>query len=106
MTRVTHITKEELEPVVEARIAAVEAAKNAETALKNAQLAELEFKVKSQQLYLNNGLNANCRIDTKNGEVTWPDEVVAEPSDTPEILQQTLQVPIVSKRRGKKEVAK
>ncbi|MCK9567825.1 hypothetical protein M0R72_02595 [Candidatus Pacearchaeota archaeon] len=102
MARVTQISKEELEPVVQARGKAVEAAQNADKALKDARLAELEFKVQIQQLYLAKNLDANCRVDISNGVIAWPDETAAptetvvagEPDQDPP--------PRVSKRRGKK----
>lgn len=98
MTRVTQISKEEMEPIVTARAKAMEAAATAERALKEARLAELEFKVNIQQLYLMKKLDANCRVDISNGSVTWPDEAVGEPEPEPAPEQ-------VKKRRGKKQEA-
>jgi hypothetical protein len=46
--------------------------------MKNARLAELEFKVQIQQLYLEKGLDANCRVDITTGAVTWPEDLPAE----------------------------
>jgi len=81
MTRVTQISKEEMEPVVVARGKAMEAASLAEKALKDAKLAELEFKVQIQQLYLAKGLDPNCRVDISTGQISWPDQnpVAGEP---------------------------
>jgi hypothetical protein len=73
-TKVTTISKDVLEPVVVARNKAVELAHVAEAAIKDARLAELEFKVQIQQLYLEKGLDANCRVDIGTGQVTWPEE--------------------------------
>lgn len=97
MTRVTQISKEDMEPVVAARAKAMEAAAVAEKALKDARLAELEFKVQIQQLYLVKGLDPNCRVDISNGTVAWPDAVAETgdeegPADKPE----------KPKKRGKK----
>jgi len=74
MARVTQITKEEMEPVVSARAKALEAASVAEKTLKDARLAELEFKVQIQQMYLAKGLDPNCKVDISTGTITWPDE--------------------------------
>jgi len=99
MTRITQISNAELEPVITARGKAVEAAQNADKALKDARLAELEFKVQIQQLYLAKGLDANCKVDISNGAVAWPDEapVVAAPTEEPDAEPRA-----TSKRRGKK----
>ncbi len=74
MTKVTQISKEDMEPIVAARAKAIEAAATAEKVLKEAKIAELEFKVNIQQLYLMNKLDPNCRVDTSTGSVTWPDD--------------------------------
>lgn len=94
MTRVTQISKEEMEPIVAARVKAMEAAATAEKALKDARMAELEFKVNIQQLYLMKKLDANCRVDISTGSVAWPDEA-GEPEQNPAPEQ-------LKKRRGKK----
>jgi hypothetical protein len=105
MTRVTQISKEELEPVISARAKAVDAAQNADKALKDARLAELEFKVQIQQLYLAKNLDANCKVDISNGVVAWPDENPA-PVTTPAPAQAEeaeVEAPrAASKRRGKR----
>jgi hypothetical protein len=75
MSKVTQISKEDMEPIVVARAKAVEAATLAEKALKDARLSELEFKVQIQQLYLVKGLDPNCRVDVSTGSVAWPDAV-------------------------------
>jgi hypothetical protein len=72
-TRVTEISKEALQPVVVARSKAVDLAKAAEDAMKDARLAEMEFKVQIQQLYLEKGLHQDCRVDITTGNVTWPE---------------------------------
>lgn len=82
MTRITEINKEQLQPIVTARTKTIELAQVAEQAIKDARMAELEFKVMIQQLYLEKGLDSNCRVDINTGVVTWPDvpaEVVEEP---------------------------
>ena len=88
MSKVTQISKEDMEPIVTARTKAIEAAAVAEKALKDARLAELEFKVQIQQLYLAKGLNPGCRVDISTGDVAWPDAVEdagdEQPADKPE----------------------
>lgn len=78
MTKVTEISKEALQPVVAARTKAVDLAKAAEDAMKDARLAEMEFKIQIQQLYLEKGLHQDCRVDINSGTVTWPEEMVEE----------------------------
>ena len=84
MSKVTEINKEALGPVLAARDKAVQLAQEADRAMKEARLAELEFKVQIQQLYLEKGLDSNCRVDITTGAVTWPpeEEVKAE-EETP-----------------------
>jgi hypothetical protein len=76
MTRVTEISKEQLAPIVTARTKTIELAQAAEQAIKDARMAELEFKVQIQQLYLEKGLDSNCRVDINTGAVTWPDVAI------------------------------
>jgi len=84
MEKITQIDLKEMEPIVNARTKAIESADAAEKTLKDARLAELEFKVLVQQLYLNKSLDANCKVDISSGTVTWPDtspvveEIVAD----------------------------
>lgn len=78
MTKVTEISKEELAPVVTARTKTLELAQVAEQAIKDARMAELEFKVQIQQMYLEKGLDANCRVDINTGVVTWPEVKVED----------------------------
>jgi hypothetical protein len=80
MTKVTEISQQDLGPVSAARAKAVELAKGAEEAIKDARLAEMEFKITIQQLYLEKGLAPNCRVDLGTGVVTWPEEEVEEPT--------------------------
>lgn len=78
--KVTQINKEALEPVITTRAKALDLAQAAEQAMKDARLAELEFKVQIQQLYLEKQLDQNCRVDITTGIVTWPDEAVDAPA--------------------------
>lgn len=82
--KVTQINKEALQPVITTRTKAVDLAQAAEQAMKDARLAELEFKVQIQQLYLEKGLDQNCRVDINTGDVTWP-EPAGESDATAEI---------------------
>lgn len=83
MNKITEISKEQLAPIVTARSKTIELAQAAEQAIKDARMAELEFKVQIQQLYLEKGLDQNCRVDINTGVVTWPEDplesVVEEP---------------------------
>jgi hypothetical protein len=86
MTRVTQLTETELQQVVEVQGKAIRAAQVADNALKEARLAELEFKVHMQQLFLEKHLDANCAIK-------WPDDVPAEASKN----EQPVEKPVVEK---------
>jgi len=103
MSRVTQITKEEMEPVVSARAKALEAASVAEKALKDARLAELEFKVQIQQMYLAKGLDPNCKVDISTGTITWPDEADQQEDDKPAELPKARKV---ARLRGKSPTGK
>jgi ribosomal protein L3 len=107
MTRITQISKKDMEPVLAIRAKAMEAAGIAEKALKDARLAELEFKVQIQQLYLVNGLDPNCRLDIANGAVVWPDTIAEEEGpDNKEAPKQEKQPKKRGKKTAKAEVAK
>jgi hypothetical protein len=95
MSKVTEINKEALEPVLVARDKAVELAQAADRAMKEARLAELEFKVQIQQLYLEKGLDSNCRVDITTGVVTWPEEQAEAKEEAPK-----------KKRTAKKKASK
>lgn len=77
--KITKVSVDVLKPVIESRVKAVEAAKVAEQAMKEARVAELEFKVQIQQFYIENNLNVNCRVNTDTGEITWPEEASEQP---------------------------
>jgi hypothetical protein len=101
MTKTMQISKEEMEPIVAARSKVLEAAGVAEKALKDARLAELEFKVQIQQLYLAKGLDPNCKVEITTGTVTWPEE----PQETPaEDLGPAAQIAPQRKKRGRKAI--
>ena len=96
MTRITEISKEDMEPIVTSRTKAIESASVAEKALKDARLAELEFKVQIQQLYLAKGLDPNCKVDISTGVVSWPGD--PEP-ETVSVISETSEP---KKKRGRK----
>jgi hypothetical protein len=99
MDKVTQISKEDMAPVLESRAKALDAAGNAERALKDARLAELEFKVQIQQLFLSKGLDPNCKLDTTTGNVAWPEEG-KEPMTEPQT--EPVEPPVATtRRRGK-----
>jgi hypothetical protein len=68
------IDKEELVPVINARTKAIEAATIAEKAVNNAKMADMEFKLSIQQLYIEKGLLQGCRVDITTGGVAWPED--------------------------------
>jgi hypothetical protein len=110
MTKVSQISKEDLKPVVAAREKAMDVAKIAEQAMKDARLAELEFKVEIQQLYIAKGLDMNCRVDVSTGAVSWPEEKPEAKVETPETPTpkkvayfQGTEEPKKPARRGKRE---
>lgn len=82
-TKVTEINKQDLAPVLSARTKAIELAKSAEEAIKDARFAEMEFKVAIQQLYLEKGLAPTCRVDLGTGVVTWQETEVEAEADKP-----------------------
>ena len=83
--KTTQISTERLVPLVEARNKAIALTQAAEAGVKDARMAEMEFKVHIQQLYLENGLNKDCRIDISTGVVTWPEEEVVVASGVAEV---------------------
>jgi hypothetical protein len=98
MDKVTQISKEDMAPVLESRAKALDAAGAAERALKDARLAELEFKVQIQQLFLSKGLDPNCKLDTTTGNVAWPEEGTEPAAQQTELVEPP---EITKKRRGK-----
>jgi hypothetical protein len=76
--KTTRLELEELQGVVDARTKGVEAAKVADAAIKDAKIAELEYKIQLQQLFLEKGLDARCNVDVSTGVVTWPEDETAE----------------------------
>lgn len=80
-TKTTQISTESLGPVVEARNKAISLHQAAEASVKDARMAEMEFKVQIQQLYLEKGLDKDCRVDIGTGVVTWPEETVVEATE-------------------------
>jgi len=99
--KLTQISGEDLAPVVQARAGALELAAQAEKAYKDARVAELEYKVKVQELYISKGLDANCRIDMNTGTVTWPEDLAE--AAVPETAAKEDEKP---KRQTKKKTTK
>ena len=96
-TKITKINEEQLTPIVSARTKTLELAQVAEQAIKDARMAELEFKVQIQQLYLEKGLDSNCRVDISTGVVTWPEEI-------PEALEESKKTTKPSRKKTAKNV--
>lgn len=72
--KTTKISVDKLSGVIEARGKAANAAAAADSAVKDARVLELEYKVQLQQLFLENGLDPKCNVDITTGVVTWPEE--------------------------------
>ena len=83
-TKITKIELNELAGVVNARGKAVELATKADSILKEAKVAELEYRVAVQDLYLSKGLPSNCRVDVGTGDVTYPEDEAAAQAPTAE----------------------
>jgi hypothetical protein len=76
MEKLTQLSKEVLTTIETARVKAVNLASEADKAIANAKVAELEYRVIVQQVYLSNKLDAECKIDPTTGVITWPEEPV------------------------------
>jgi len=94
--RVEKLEASEIKDLEEAKSKAEQTAARAQQAsqvaqgmLKDAQLAELEFKVKIQQLFLAKGLNPACKLDLATGVVAWPDETAATETTAEEVVEGT-----------------
>jgi uncharacterized coiled-coil protein SlyX len=86
--RVELLSKDKLERVQAAHAKLSELTKTAESAVTKARLAELEFRVELQQIYIDNGLNGGCVVDVFTGAVKWQDPPAtvaapAQPVETP-----------------------
>ena len=76
--KIEKLSEEDLGVVVTARNAAVELAKEANTATEvanaateKARFAELQYRVAVQDLYLAKKLDSECRVDIATGDVDW-----------------------------------
>ena len=78
MARVEQIPTENLKHVLEVRKAATELTDAAKQATTQAKLAELEFRIDLQQVYINNGLLGSCVVDIFSGNVRWPEDDTTE----------------------------
>src|SRR5271157_1369150 len=78
MERIEQIPSEKLANVIKASSKVTELTKEAEQAVLQARLADLEFRVEIQQVYLNNGLSAQCVLNIHTGKVKWPEPEVTE----------------------------
>lgn len=75
MSKLTELDRESLKKIVDARAKAVELAQTAQAAMKDARIAELEFKNTIHEVYIEQGLDKNCNIDVSTGAITWPEPV-------------------------------
>lgn len=91
MSKVTILGKASVNLIATSRAKAIELAQAAQTAIKDARIAELEFKNTIQQVYIENGLDNKCNISLETGQVTWPEEEPAEAAEetVPEASEET-----------------
>jgi hypothetical protein len=72
MSKIEKLDKEHLDLILVARDKAAAASAEAEKLVSAARIAELEFRVTVQEVFLANGLDPNCRVDQTTGNITWP----------------------------------
>jgi hypothetical protein len=72
--KTTKVEVEELKSIIDARTKGVETATVAERAVKDARIAELEYKLQLQQFFLERGLDPRCNVDISTGVISWPEE--------------------------------
>lgn len=82
MSRVTTLDKESVRLIATTRAKALELAQTAQAALKDARIAELEFKNTIQQVFLENGLDSTCNVNLDTGNVIWKDEETSSEIET------------------------
>jgi hypothetical protein len=75
--KTTKVDVEELKGIIEARTKGIETATAAEKTVKDARIAELEYKLQLQQFFLERGLDPRCNVDINTGVITWPEEEVS-----------------------------
>jgi len=74
MSKPTTLDKESIKLIADSRAKALELSQTAQAAIKDAKIAELEFKNTIQQVYIEKGLDPKCNIDLSTGGVTWPED--------------------------------
>lgn len=104
------INREELNAVGDLRVKAIKAAQTAEQTIKEARIAELEYRNAVQQLYLSNNIPIKAKINWESGEVLYPDvENIPETKTTNIIkeenppLVEVVEPVIKNKKQSKKE---
>jgi hypothetical protein len=103
------INREELNGVGDLRAKAIKAAQLAEQSIKEARIAELEYRNAVQQLYLTNDINIKAKINWESGEVLYPDvEKIPEPKTTNIIKEEITPItevvePVIKNKKSKKE---
>ena len=89
--KVMKISQEQLQGIIAAQEKANQLAEKSQAAVKDARMAELEFRVAVNSVYLENGLHKNCKIELSTGQVSWPEakkEVVT--AEVPTVEQETV----------------
>lgn len=82
--KVTKISDRELAAIQNLKNRALLVTTQAEKALAEARVVELEYKNAIQSIFLSNGLDTKCEINDETGVVTWPKEEVKEEAEEKE----------------------
>jgi hypothetical protein len=103
------INREELNGVGDLRVKAIKAAQLAEQSIKEARIAELEYRNAVQQLYLSNDIPIKAKINWESGEVLYPDVEKIPEIKTTNITKEETSVEVVepvikNKKSTKKEI--
>lgn len=102
------INREELNGVGDLRVKAIKAAQIAEQSIKEARIAELEYRNAVQQLYLSNDIPIKAKINWESGEVLYPDVEKIPENKTTNITKEETSTEVVepvikNKKSTKKE---
>lgn len=102
------INREELNGVGDLRVKAIKAAQIAEQSIKEARIAELEYRNAVQQLYLSNDIPIKAKINWESGEVLYPDVEKIPETKTTNITKEETSIEVVepvikNKKSTKKE---
>ncbi len=108
---VESVSQEELRGILEAKKSVLELVKVAEEAARVAKMADLQYQVTVQQVFINHGLSTSDRIDDSTGVITRgpvaepvESEAVAEASEAPEAPEAPVE-PVVEAGAGEEATA-